>query len=281
METVIITDSSSDISQEEGLNEQIKLIPLAINFGEEQYREGVDITNEEFYKKLTTGKVLSKTSQPSTGEFLDIFEAVKRENKAAVVILISSKLSGSYENAKIAKEMCGYEHIYIVDSLTTIAALKLLVKEACKKREEMAAKELAAHLDALKTRIRILGIVDTLEYLYKGGRLKKGSAIIGGLLNIKPVITVEEGLVVVMHKPKGFKSAVKYVANYFDEYPVDEDYPVYYQYSMIKDKGEILKAACTQKGIRDGEMSSIGAAVGTHIGPGASAVIYVMKEKKN
>lgn len=278
MKINIITDSSSDITQQEAKELEVTVIPLGITFDGEMYKDGVNLTTDEFYKKLTTGGKLPTTSQPSTGEFLDLFNAIKQKGEAAVLILISSKLSGSFENAKIAKDMCGYEHIHIVDSLTTICALKLLVKEAVNRKESMSVDVLVDYLNSLKTRIRILGVIETLEYLYKGGRLNKGAAVMGSILNIKPIITVQDGLVVVIEKPRGVKSAIKNVLNYMHKKPFDTSYPIYFGYSMNDEKCELLKKAVTEKFIIENiEKSHIGASVGTHVGPNVCAVVYVEK----
>lgn len=278
MKINIVTDSSSDITQEEAEKFGITLIPLGITFDGIMYKDGINLTTEQFYEKLTSGGKLPTTSQPSTGEFLEIFNGVKDRGEAAVVILISSKLSGSWQNAKIAKDMCGYGKIYIVDSLTTICALKMLVIEANKRKGSMGPEELVDYIDMLKTKIRILGVVDTLEYLHKGGRLNKGAAVIGSILNIKPIITVEDGLVVVIDKPRGVKSAVKNVISYIDKKPFDPDYPFYFGYSMNDERCEFLKKAVLEKfEIGKIEKSHIGAVVGTHVGPNVCAAVYVEK----
>ena len=176
----IITDSTSDINPKEAEKMGITVIPLKVLFGEKEYREGIEITMDDFYKKLSEADKLPTTSQPSPEEFLEHFQQAKETGDSVIVLLIASKFSGTLQSATIAKDMVEYEDIHIIDSLTTITGLRLLVEHTITMREQKReVAEIVETINQLKERIVLLAMVDTLEYLHKGGRLSKSSLFLG------------------------------------------------------------------------------------------------------
>ena len=178
----IVTDSTSDITQVDAREKNIQVVPLRILFEDGEYHDGINISTEEFYNKLESAKVLPQTSQPSPEDFFKIFEKAKNNDEAVLVITLSSSLSGTYQSATIAKNICEYEKIYIVDSQTVTLGLKVLVDYAISLRNDgKSIEETFEILEREKQNIRIFAAVDTLEYLKKGGRLSSAAALAGTL----------------------------------------------------------------------------------------------------
>ncbi len=276
----IITDSTSDISKEEAIKLDINVVPLKVYIDNEEYLDGETITHDEFYTKLKEAKEFPTTSQPNPEQFLKYFEMAKNENDTVIAILISSKLSGTTQSAKIAKELSGYDDIYIIDSLNTITGLRLLVEYAVKLRDEgKSPSDIVNTIEQAKNRIVLTAFVDTLDYLHKGGRLSKTSAIIGTILNIKPLIYLKDGELGVFGKARGINGAINQVVDSIKERDeIDDTMPVYFGYTHIKDAClEFKKLAEDKYGLKDTKIHSIGAIVGAHVGEGAAAVVYLHK----
>lgn len=274
----IITDSTSDISLEQGKTMGITIVPLKVIFQEQEYREGIEISMDGFYEKLVTSEKLPTTSQPSPDDFLVHFQQAKDAGDSVVVVLIAGKLSGTLQSATIAKEMTEYSQIHIVDSNTTITGLRLLVEHALKlKQQGMEAGNIAAALEELKNRIVLLAMVDTLEYLQKGGRLSKSSAIIGSLLNFKPIITLKDGALGVVGKERGTKKGIARILEAIDEFgAMDPHYPVHFGYTAENSKALLLEEKVIEKyNLNKTEMHPVGCVVGTHVGPGACVITYI------
>lgn len=199
----IISDSACDITQEEALKLGIVLLPMKISFNEnESYLDGKTITGKHFYEKLIESDKLPKTSMISPFEFEQVFN--KYNDDEIICITISSKLSGTYNSALIAKE--DFKNVNIIDSLNATIGQGLLVKLACNLVSKgKSVKEICSLLNEYKHKIRMIGLVDTLEYLKKGGRIKASTAVLGGMLHIKPVIEVKNGEVVILGKARGSK----------------------------------------------------------------------------
>lgn len=271
----IVTDSAANISAEEAKKLGVEVLPLSIIFGDDIYRDGVDITTEEFYDKLVNGGVHPHTSQINIADFEDIFTRAKENGERLFLILLSSALSGTVSCARIAKENVGYDGVYIYDSLGATVMEKLLVHAALKNADK-SAEEVAAILDDVRSRMVLYAAVDTLDYLYKGGRLKKSAAMLGKLFNIKPLITVsDKGTVELCGKAIGSKAAIKHIKKKTAEAVPDPDFPVCYVYSADKTKAETLSAVVD---VTDGctkEFSDLCPVIGVHIGPGACGVCFI------
>jgi len=277
----IITDSAADYEKEELINKDIICLPMTILFGEKEYRQNVNISKKEFFERLADSEVFPKTSQPTPFEVEDVFKKLKDMGDECVVITISSGLSGTYQSVCLLKETAEIENAYIVDSRNATAGERILVDVAVKMRDEgKSAKEIYEKLEVLKHKVALLGCVDTLEYLYKGGRLSKTAYTVGTMANVKPVITVtDEGKVEVCHKVLSMRRGIKYMVESMEKNPPDTDYPIYAVYSYDSKNGEILKKKIEETGYKIGEdrFFEIGPVIGAHVGRGACGVIYIEK----
>ena len=275
----ILLDSSADFSAEEAKEHNLELVSINITMNGKNYRDGIDITKDEFYQMLVESEEFPMTAQPSPQDFLDIFEDVKEKGDQLVYLSLSSALSGTFQSATLAKNMAEYDDIYLVDTLSATRAIRIMVEYACKLREEgKTAAEIAAELDDFKSRVVIFAAVDTLEYLCKGGRLSKAAAAVGELANLKPIITVtKEGTMAVPAKALGRNKALSALVKLVQEKEIDTTFPIYSLYAVGEENTEKLEQKLGKEGIRVTKRLQIGSTIGCHIGPGAYGVIFVTK----
>lgn len=275
----IMVDSSADYTLEELKEKRIQQISITINMGGKSYRGGVDITADELYERLIGGEEFPTTSQPSPQDYLALFEEAKEKGDSVVCITLSSGLSGTYQTANIAKDMVDDPDIHIIDSRAATHLIRMMADYACKLRDEgKSAAEIAEAVQLLQPRVKVLAGVDTLEFLYKGGRLSRASAIIGGLANIKPIITImEDGTLAVVSKCRGRIKALEYITGEMAKKELDPEFPVYSLYAYGAENTEKLEEKLKEIGIVCSQRHQLGATIGTHVGPGAFAVIYVEK----
>ena len=233
MKTRIIIDSTADLSAE--LKSKLSIVPLTVHFGDEEYLDGVTIDHKTFYEKLIESDELPTTSQATPDSFIAEFQKIKDEGDSAVVITISSKLSGTYQSAVIAAE--DFDNIYIVDSGSAAIGSGILAERALELAESgMEAREIAETLNKEKEKIVIIALLDTLEYLKKGGRISKTVAFAGAVLNIKPVISVEDGEIAVLGKARGSKMGNNLLVQEIEKSGgVDFEKPVMLGYSGLSD----------------------------------------------
>lgn len=276
----LITDSTSDIDKELAKKLDIEVVPLKVIFGTEVFTEGVDISNEEFYKKLDIATAVPTTSQPSPDEFVDVFSKHINNKDEVLGIFISSELSGTFQSATIAKDILNSDKVHIIDSRNVTFALANLVFEAAKLRDKkVEVLEIVKKIETIKENLILLGIVDTLKYLKMGGRLSGAAAVIGGLLNIKPIVSVVEGKVVSVGKERGHKKAFGWVVQRIKDEPIDYNYGIVLAHTnaphLIPEFSEYL----TLNGVKLGDYTilNIGSVVGTHAGPGCVAMSYIKK----
>lgn len=274
----ILTDSSCEFEKEELKKLNIECIPLKVKIEDIEYLQ-TEINNDDFYDRLETCKELPKTSQPSPYDFEKIFKDVKEKKDTLIVILISSELSGTIQAAYLAKDLIQYDDIHIVDSESTIGAMQILLYECARLRDKnVHVNEIVDRLNKLKKRICLLAIVDTLEYLKKGGRLSSSSAMIGNLLHIKPIVTIN-GKVQVVSKAIGSKLAIEKIVKLVNDNPPDINYEIVYGYSytkkLLNSMKEKLAKNINSKNIKE---FAVGPVIGTHVGKGAAAIVYVKKE---
>lgn len=278
----IITDSAADYSAQEIEKRQITCIPMTVTFGDKEYMDGKDITKDEFFKLLTEGKDFPKTSQPSPSNFLECFEEAKEAGDSVIAILISSALSGTFQNAVLAKSMADYENIFIVDSKIATLGMRILVDRAVKLRDaRRSAQEIVNEVENLRPRLRLFAGLDTLEYLAKGGRLSKTSAALGNLANLKPIITfTPEGNVSLCGKQMGIRHACKQVAKLTMADAPDMDCPLYLLYAYDQKNCAAFLHMLQKNGLNleSPKVRGIGPIIGTHIGTGAFGIVYVAKE---
>ena len=279
MKTRIIVDSTSDLMP--NIKEQVHIVPLTVHFGQEEYVDGVTISHKAFYEKLVETDVHPSTSQATPAAFEVEYEKAREAGEAAVVIALTSKLSGTYQSAMIAA--AEYENIYVVDSGSVAIGGAILVEYALKLLNEgLEAKQIAEKLEEVKSRIVIVALVDTLEYLKKGGRVSKTVAFAGTLLNIKPVLSVVDGEINMLGKARGSKMGNNLLVQEIEKAGgVDFSMPLLLGYTGLSD-AMLLKYIEDSKHIWEGNVdqvryTSIGSVIGTHAGPGAVAVAFFKK----
>ena len=279
MKTRIIVDSTADLMPE--IKKQLHVVPLTVHFGQEEYVDGVTIDHKSFYEKLIETDVHPSTSQASPAAFQQEYEKARHAGEAAVVITISSKLSGTYQSAMIAAQ--DYENIYVVDSGSGAIGGGILAEYALRLLEEgYEAQVLAAKLEEAKERIVIVALVDTLEYLKRGGRISKTVAFAGTVLNIKPVLSVVDGEIKILGKARGSKMGNNLLVQEIEKAGgVDFSRPVLLGYTGLSD-AMLLKYIddsrhIWQDGLQHVRYTLIGSVIGTHAGPGAVAVAFFKK----
>ncbi|MBR5468619.1 MAG: DegV family protein [Firmicutes bacterium] len=279
MKTRIIVDSTADLMPE--ARERIHVVPLTVHFGEEEFIDGVTIDHKTFYEKLIESDTLPTTSQAIPDAFMKEFEKAKEAGESAVVITVSSKLSGTCQSALIAAQE--YENIYIVDSGSAAVGSSILAEYALQLLDQgLDAKSIAEKLEEEKEKIIIIALVDTLEYLKKGGRVSKAVAFTGGILNIKPVLSVIDGEVDMLGKARGSKMGNNLLVQEIEKAGgVDFSKPVLLGYTGLSD-AVLLKYIEDSQHIWKGNTNSlnyttIGSVIGTHVGPGAIAVAFFKK----
>ena len=279
MKTRIIVDSTADLVPE--IKERVHIVPLTVHFGDEEYIDGVTIDHETFYNRLIESDVLPTTSQATPDAFMKEFDKIKEAGEEAVVITLASKFSGTYQSAMIAASE--YENIYVVDSTSAAMGSGILVEVAFKLLDEgKKAAEIALILEEEKKKIVVVALVDTLEYLKKGGRISKAVAFAGGVLNIKPVLSVIDGEINMLGKARGSKMGNNLLVQEIDKAGgIDFTKPVLLGYSGISD-ALLLKYIEDSRHIWEGNLNevrytSVGSVIGTHAGPGAVVVAFFKK----
>lgn len=282
MAVKMIIDSTTDLAP--SIEGKCIVVPLTLSFGEEEFIDGVTITHEQFYMKLIESDVLPTTSQASPAKFAEVFKKVVDDGDTAVAVILSSKLSGTCQSAIIAAQEFE-DKIFVVDSENAALGAGILVQYGLQKIEEgMSAKEVAEVLDKKKKDIRLVALLDTLEYLKKGGRISGAAAFVGGILSIKPVIAIVDGEVKVLGKARGSKQGNNLVVEEIHKAGgVDFNMPLLLGYSglsdiMLKKYVEDNKALW-ENGVESLEQVSISTVIGTHVGPGAIAVTFFKKEE--
>lgn len=276
----IIIDSTADLKP--GLKENFIVVPLTVHFGEEEYLDGVTIDHKMFYDKLIESDVLPTTSQGTPHAFSKVFTEATADGSECVVITISSTLSGTCQSAQIAAQDFSGK-VFVVDSETVTVGTGILAEYALELvKQGFSAKDIAEKLNECKKNIRIIALLDTLEYLQKGGRISKTTAFAGGLLNIKPVVCVKDGVIEMLGKARGSKQGNNLLVKEIEAAGgVDFSKPVTLGYSglsdhmllkYIEDSEHLWKDHLSELGY-----TTIGSVVGTHVGPGAIAVAFFKK----
>ena len=275
----IITDSTSDLSQQQAKTLGITVVPLTVQFGAEEFTDGIDLTPETFYEKMRQATELPKTSQVNVATFMSVFEAVPTD-EPILGIFISSELSGTFQAAKLAADTVGRSDLYLVDSRQVTFGLAALVHVAIRRRQEgVAVQDIVAELNELKTRLVVHAMIPDLKYLKMGGRLSSTSATIGTMLRLKPIVEVRDGRIEVIHKTLGNHKAYEWIAHQVKHANIDDTLPRFYGQSdameaLEKFKGQVEKVAPQ---FQADAIFPIGITVGTHAGPGCVALSYFKK----
>lgn len=273
----IITDSGIDLPGE--VDPRVTVVPLGITFGTTTYADGVDLTNDRFYELLIESDELPKTSQATPFAYQQIFEGVRAAGDEVVVVTLSSKLSGTYQSAVTAA--ADYPEVRVVDSKNVTIGQSLLVLYALRLLDEgRSAAQIADELTAAADRVCLLALLDTLEYLKRGGRIPKSVGTIGELLSIKPVVGVEDGEVVMLGKARGSKNGRNQLHQQVEKYGIDFTMPVLLGYTGLSQK-LLRKYLEDNRAIWEGKVAeedlpitSVGATIGTHVGPNAIALAF-------
>lgn len=281
MAVKIITDSASDISQAEAKQWGIQVLPLRTIFGQEEFLDGVTIDHQQFFQKLIESDTLPTTSQLSPFQYEEPFRQAAEAGDEVLCVTLSSRLSGCYQSASIAAEGLP---VTLVDSLNVCIGQRILVELAVRLRDQgRSAREIGAVLEEERKHIRLVALLDTLEYLKKGGRISPAVALAGALLSIKPVISVENGEIAILGKARGSKNGSNMLMTLVEKSGgINFDKPCCLAYSGLSD-------ALLQKYIADSErlysgktehlpVCSIGSTIGTHAGPGAIAAAFFINE---
>lgn len=272
----ILTDTSSDFEYAALNGRPVDMVSMSITVDDKSYADGIDVTRSEFYDMLLSEELTPKTSQPSPADFLPHFEKAQENGDDLIVILISGQLSGTVQSAMTAKALCGYDRIFIIDSRCATWAIQLLVADAEKMAAEgIPAETIAAHLEALKKRVRIYLGIDTLKYLYRGGRLSAVEAGIGTLTGVRPLLRLNDGKLEVAAKTIGAKKAQKKLAEILSSFRMDPAYEPCFIYSYEDDNARNLQALLP--GVSD-RMLEIGATLSTHAGPRIYGLVFIEAE---
>lgn len=271
-----MVDSSADMRENDLYD---IMLPINVNISGEDYLDGVNLDNDTFYSLLTGSDEFPKTSQPSPQSFIDIFEKVKTDGDELIYFALSSKLSGTYQCAVMAKEMVDCEGIYIIDTKTATHMIRVLLSYANLLRKgDISAQEIVQRCEDMKSKVKVLAGLDTLEYLKRGGRLSKTSATVGTLANIKPVITVtDEGEVAAIGKALGKIKAIQFIINKMKSYKLNEDFPIYTLYTYGEENCELLEEKLNAEGYDFSKRLQVGSTIGAHVGPGVYGVLFVVR----
>jgi len=277
----IITDSAADFEPNELEQMQISCIPLKVLFGTEEYEENIDLSKPQFYDKMLETGAVPKTSQAAPQVLADLFAEAKAAGDEAIYFTLSSALSGTWQSAMFIREDVGYEGAYVVDTRNATGGQRMLVEHAVKLRDEgKSAAEIVAAVEELRGRIVLYACINTLEYLYKGGRISHLSYTLGTLAQIKPIIHVDHhGRVDIPAKAMGMRKGMDHLCKQADAKKPDPDFPLYVMYTDDRSVAETLAVRLAEHGhaIHEKHIIQVGAAIGSHIGPKACGLVYVGK----
>ena len=277
----IITDSAADFEPEELREKNIFCIPLTVMLGAAEYQENINLGKDRFYELLLDNEELPKTSQASPQVLLDLFEDAVAAGDEAVYLTISSGISGTWQTAMSTRSMVEGEGCYVVDSLNATGGQRLLVEYAVKLRDEgKTAAQIVQAVESVRDRIVLYACIDTLEYLYKGGRISHTAYTLGSMAQIKPIIRVnEQGGIEVPAKAMGMRKGMDLLCKKAEQIPCDREFPFYVMYTSKKSVAQKLAEKIREMGIEvpDNRIVQVGAAIGAHVGPDACGIVYVKR----
>lgn len=278
----IVTDSTADLTpellQEFGVEDHVHIVPLTVHFGEEEFQDGVDLARDAFYEMLRRRAEMPRTSQPSPAAFADVYREISSPGETILSIHISSKLSGTHQSAALAARQFDDREIEVVDTRSVSLGLGLMVLSAAKAAKEGKSKQ--EILSQLRQRIaaaRILFVVDTLEYLHKNGRIGKAQALVGGLLNVKPLLALEDGIVSPVEKVRGkAKARERMIERVLETAPPGSVEMGAILHACAPDEAQEVAARLGQQyGGLTFHVEELGPTVGTHAGPGTLGVVVI------
>ena len=275
----IVTDSAADFSPAELEQKKIICIPLKVLFGGEEYEENINLSKDQFYEKLLVSEGFPKTSQAAPAVLAGLFEDAKAAGDEIIYVTLSSALSGTWQSAMFIKEDMGYDKAFVVDSRNATGGQRMLVEHAVRLRDQgKCAAEIVAEVEALRERIVLYACINTLEYLYRGGRISHLSYALGTLAQIKPIIHVDHmGRVDIPAKAMGMRKGMEHLCKQADAKNPDPDFPLYVMYTNDRSVAETLAVRLAEHGqaVHPDNIIQVGAAIGSHVGPAACGLVYV------
>ncbi len=273
----IVTDSTADLPEKDAKDLNITVVPLNVHFGEETYLDWVELKPEAFYERLRKTEDLPRTSQPSPGDFAKVYEELGGPEDTVISMHISAALSGTYQSATMARDMVEKKDIEVIDTKVTSMGLGLIVMKAAKAVQEGKNKEEVLEIiHYYMQESQIFFLVDTLEYLQKNGRIGKAAAFLGGLLNVKPILSLKDGHIVPVEKVRGSKKAmVRMVEILQERIPAEKKIVGAIVHGSAPDKAAAL-AGELEKAYESPEVivTSVGAVIGCHTGPGLVGLLF-------
>ena len=277
----IVTDSAADFSPAELEQKNIICIPLKVLFGGEEYEENINLSKDQFYEKMLAFEGFPKTSQAAPAVLAGLFEETKAAGDEIIYFTLSSALSGTWQSAMFIKEDMGYDKAFVVDSRNATGGQRMLVEYAVRLRDQgKCAADIVAEVEALRERIVLYACINTLEYLYRGGRISHLSYALGTLAQIKPIIHVDHmGRVDIPAKAMGMRKGMEHLCKQADAKTPDPEYPLYVMYTNDRSVAETLAVRLAEHGqaVHPDNIIQVGAAIGSHVGPAACGLVYVGK----
>ena len=275
----IITDSAADFEPQELQQLNIDYIPLKVMIGQQEYLECVELSKDRFFELLAETGESPKTAQPSLSCLTEFFEQAKKNGDEAVYISLSSALSGTYQSARMILEEVDCDRCFVLDGLNATGGQRLLVEHALRLRDEgKTAAEIVEAVEALRDRIVLYACIDTLEYLYRGGRISHTVYKLGTMAQVKPVIRVtEEGTIEVPAKAMGMRKGMDLLCKRVEQQKPSAQHNFYVMYTADRTIGQTLAKKLRELGydIPEERIIQVGAGIGSHIGPNACGFVYV------
>ena len=272
----IVTDSTAYLPEAMVRQHDIRVVPLCVHFGDKVFKEGVELSIEGFYTRLREAPELPSTSQPSAGEFHEVFKELADQGHQILVMTISSKLSGTWNSAMAAKEMLAEADITVFDSLSTSIGLHLMIEAALEALENGAGlEEVLALVEGIRDKIHVLFVVDTLEYLAKGGRIGNAKAFLGTLLKVKPILVLKDGAIEPLEQVRSKRKAETRLLDLIEE-SLDGGAPqarVGVTHALVPQEAQAVSQELMDRlGCQEPVMAEVGPVIGTHTGPGVVGV---------
>ena len=272
----IVTDSTADLTPEQQRDAGITVVPLNVHFGDQVFRDHVDLSTDEFFRRLKASSQLPRTSQPSVGTFEEAYRTLLAGGGEIVSVHLSSKVSGTFNSALMAAQSVGDGKIDVVDSLSTSMALGFMALEGAKLAKAGRDRRTVADcLQGLVPKARVICVVDTLTYLERGGRIGKARALLGSLLNVKPILQLKDGEVVPLGRARGRPQALNRLVELLERDGKVSQLAIMHGAATADAEQLRERVASTYPGV-DIQLTEIGAVLGTHTGPGVIGFTYLV-----
>ena len=275
----IITDSAADVEPFELEKLNITCIPIKVLLGDTEYEENVNLSKDQFFSLLASTGETPKTSQPSPRILMDLLEDAKKAGEEAIYITLSSAISGTYQTAVMTCEDADSENCYVFDSRNATGGQRLLVEYAVRLRDAgKSAREILEALETVRDKVVLFACIDTLEYLYRGGRISQTVYKLGTMAQVKPIIRVsEEGSIEVPSKAMGMRKGMDLLVKKLEAQKPSADHKLYIMYTADRTIGQTLaqKVAAMGYAVPEEQIVQVGAGIGSHIGPNACGIVFV------